>query len=75
MLSAAGKTITVGDPDLTVPAIKLDTLLPRSERGNILLASARITEGSIFTNGLFQNIYFIYKLLMRYIQDTITFKD
>lgn len=63
MLSAAGKTITVGDPDLTKPAVKLDALLPRSERGNILLASARITEGSIFTNGLFQNIYFIYKLL------------
>ncbi len=62
MLCASGKTITVGDPDLTRPAVKLDALVPRSERPNILLASARITEGSIFTNGLFQNIYFIYKL-------------
>ncbi len=63
MLSSAGKTVTVGDPDLTEPAIKLGALVPRAERGNILLASARITEGSIFTNGLFQNIYFIYKML------------
>ncbi len=62
MFCASGKTITVGDPDLTKPAMKLEALVPRSERPNILLASARITEGSIFTNGLFQNIYFIYKL-------------
>jgi hypothetical protein len=38
-------------------------LFPRAARRNIVIASSNITDHSIFTNGLFQNVYFIYLLL------------
>lgn len=60
MFCEAGKTITAGDPDKTVSAI--GELAPRMNRKVVLFASSKITDSSVFTNGLFQNIYFLYKI-------------
>ncbi len=62
MFCTAGRTITMGDPDHTVPSIKVDELVPRNNRKIVLFASGKMTNESIFTNGLFQNIFFLYKL-------------
>ncbi len=62
MFCAAGRTITTGDPDNTTSAINVTQLAPRMERKVILFASSKITDHSVFTNGLFQNIYFLYKI-------------
>lgn len=62
-MEVPGRTITVGDPDSIVPVLKSKKLFPRAVRRNILIASACITDNSVFSNGLFQNIYFIYLLL------------
>lgn len=44
------------------PAIKLDTLPSAMGRPIALLATANISHDNIFNNGLYQNVYFIYKL-------------
>ncbi len=62
MFCAAGRTITTGDPDNTKSAVNVNTLVPRMQRKIVLLASSKITDNSVFTNGLFQNIFFIYKI-------------
>ncbi len=62
MFCTAGRTITTGDPDKTTSAISVAQLAPRMERKVILFASSKITDHSVFTNGLFQNIYFLYKI-------------
>ncbi len=62
MFSSAGRTITKGDPDTIVPAITIKDIPDRKDRKVIVFATSKITEKSIFTNGLFQNIYFLYKL-------------
>lgn len=45
-----------------IPATKLESLLPTIARPIALLATANIKNDNIFNNGLFQNVYFIYKL-------------
>ncbi len=62
MFCAAGRTITTGNPDLMEPAIKVQELVPRAARKVVLFVTSKITDQSIFTNGLFQNIYFLYLL-------------
>jgi hypothetical protein len=62
-MEVPGRTITTGDPDLMVPVMNNKKLFPRQARRNIVIASSNITDHSIFTNGLFQNVYFIYLLL------------
>ncbi len=62
MFTAAGRTITKGDPDPVLPIVNLKDIPSRTERKVIVFATSKITEKSIFTNGLFQNIYFLYKL-------------
>lgn len=58
-----GLTITSGDPDRLQPAVQNKKLFPRSVRKSVVIASSNITDHSIWTNGLFQNIYFIYMML------------
>jgi hypothetical protein len=57
-----GGNETVPDPDMLLP---YQPLIARNlvERKVILLATAPINKGSIFSNGLYQNIYIFYKLL------------
>ncbi len=62
MFCAAGRTITAGDPDRTVSAIQVDKLVPRTQRKVVLFASGKMTNESVFTNGLFQNIFYLYQL-------------
>jgi hypothetical protein len=62
-MEVPGLTITAGDPDLMVPIMNNKKLFPRQVRRNVVIASSNITDHSIFTNGLFQNVYFIYMLL------------
>jgi hypothetical protein len=45
-----------------VPSTKLDSLPPSLGRPIVLLATANISNDNIFNNGLYQNVYFIYKL-------------
>ena len=44
------------------PFQKIESLAPLVNRPIILLATATITDENIFSNGLFQNIYFFYKM-------------
>jgi hypothetical protein len=62
MFAATGRTITKGDPDTALPVMQDHNIVPRAQRKVIVFATSKITEKSIFTNGLFQNIYFLYKL-------------
>ncbi len=62
-MEVPGRTKTVGDPDKCTAIVQNTKLFPRAARKTILIASSVITDGTIFSNGLFQNIYFIYLLL------------
>lgn len=62
-MEVPGRTITTGDPDRMVPAMNNKKLFPRHVRRNVVIATSNITDHSIFTNGLFQNVYFIYLML------------
>lgn len=62
-MEVPGRTQVVGDPDKSTAIIQNTKLFPRAVRKNILIASSAITDHSIFSNGLYQNIYFIYLLL------------
>lgn len=57
-----GTNETAPDPDMLLPYQPLIASNP-IERKVILLATAPINKGSIFSNGLYQNIYIFYKLL------------
>lgn len=58
-----GMTRTFGNPcDALVPSTSLRTIVPPAERKVILLATAAITDSSIFNNGLFQNVFVFYKM-------------
>ncbi len=57
-----GYNRTAADPDMLVPAACTATLPPPLERRVILIATAAIDKGAIWTNGLYQNIYIIYRL-------------
>lgn len=62
-MDVPGRTQVKGDPDKSTAIIQNTKLFPRPARKSILIASSAITDHSIFSNGLFQNIYFIYLLL------------
>jgi hypothetical protein len=58
-----GMTRNFGNPtDEIVPFISMTSIKPNKERKVILLATATITMDNIFSNGLFQNVYIIYKM-------------
>jgi hypothetical protein len=57
-----GMNRTTGDPDAIV-CFNQPTPANLVERPVVLLATAPINKGSIFSNGLYQNIYIFYKLL------------
>ena len=53
---------TKGDPGLgLVPFTPIETR-PLTERQVILLATATITEDNVFANGLFQNVFVLYRM-------------
>lgn len=62
-MEVPGRTITHGDPDHTTSILQNRRLYPKAARRNVLLASSNITDHSIFSNGLYQNVYFIYQML------------
>ncbi len=57
-----GMNTTVPDPDMLPPATTTAQLGEVLQRPVILIATATINKGAIFTNGLYQNIYMIYRL-------------
>jgi hypothetical protein len=57
-----GYNRTAPDPDMLAPATCTHTLPPPIERRVVLIATATIDKGAIFTNGLYQNVYIIYRL-------------
>lgn len=60
MYSRAGRTITTGNPDMVVPVIDSIKMPLITDRKVIVIASGKITDNSVFSNGLYQNIYLIY---------------
>jgi hypothetical protein len=62
-MEVPGKTITVGDPDNLSPAVINRQLFPRAVRRTVVITSSGVSDNSVFSNGLFQNIYFIYLML------------
>jgi hypothetical protein len=51
-----------GPADSVVPSTKLLDLKPLFERNVLLLATASISDGNIFNNGLYQNCFLLYRL-------------
>jgi hypothetical protein len=52
----------VGPADSVTPCTNLIELKPVFERNVILLATASISDGNIFNNGLYQNCFLLYRL-------------
>lgn len=52
-----------GPADDVVPFISMSSVKPLQERKIILLATASITDGNIFNNGLYQNVLILYKMI------------
>lgn len=48
--------------DEIIPIKSLDAIPPMFNRRVILLATASITDENIFSNGLYQNVFVIYKM-------------
>uniref|UniRef100_A0A6C0DBU3 Glycosyltransferase n=1 Tax=viral metagenome TaxID=1070528 RepID=A0A6C0DBU3_9ZZZZ len=58
-----GMTENFGNPFQSVmPFINASKLVGLKDRKVVLLATATITQKNIFSNGLFQNVYIIYKM-------------
>ena len=55
-----GMNSTVPDPDMLAPAATTAQLGEVLHRPVVLIATATINKGAVFTNGLYQNIYMIY---------------
>lgn len=53
----------VGPADSVIPFTKFTEIKSLGERKIILLATASITDGNIFNNGLYQNVLVFYKLI------------
>ncbi len=63
MLSLPGMTTyREADKATIIPYCPIPNSLPITQRPIILLASALITEDNMFVNGLFQNIYVLYRM-------------
>jgi len=54
---------TIGPADTVSPSLPLLSAKPSLERKIVLLATASITDGNIFNNGLYQNVFVIYKMV------------
>jgi len=58
-----GMTNNFGNPSLDLkPVTALATIPPVRDRRVILLATATITKANLFANGLFQNVFILYKM-------------
>jgi hypothetical protein len=58
-----GMTQNFGNPVVSIkPHVKVPDVLALKARKVVLLATATITLGNIFSNGLFQNVFIIYKM-------------
>jgi hypothetical protein len=58
-----GMTNNFGNPSLDLkPVTTLATIPPVRDRRVILLATATITKANLFSNGLFQNVFILYKM-------------
>jgi hypothetical protein len=58
-----GMTRNFGNPPTnTTPVTTLSKIAPLKERKVILLATATITLDNLFSNGLFQNVFILYKM-------------
>jgi len=58
-----GLTENFGNPSLDLkPITTLSKILPIKDRKVILLATATITKANLFANGLFQNVFILYKM-------------
>jgi Protein of unknown function (DUF2827) len=53
---------TQGDPGVNLVPFTRITTRPLTERQVILLATATITEDNVFANGLFQNVFVLYRM-------------
>jgi len=62
MSKLPGMTINFGNPSMVSPSTSLSKILPVKERQIILLATATITSDNLFSNGLFQNVFILYKM-------------
>jgi hypothetical protein len=57
-----GMTINFGNPSMVSPSVSLTKILPVKDRQVVLLATATITNDNLFSNGLFQNVFVLYKM-------------
>lgn len=57
-----GMTVNFGNPSMVSPSTTLQKILPVKDRQIVLLATATITSDNLFSNGLFQNVYILYKM-------------
>ena len=57
-----GMTENFGNPCMISPSVTLDKIKPVKDRQVVLLATATITNDNLFSNGLFQNVFILYKM-------------
>lgn len=62
-LALPGMTRNFGNPcESLKPTTHVATVPPRAERKVVLLATATITIDNVFSNGLFQNVFVLYRM-------------
>lgn len=57
-----GMTVNFGNPCMIKPSVTLSNIRPVKDRKVVLLATATITNDNLFSNGLFQNVFVLYKM-------------
>jgi len=57
-----GMTINFGNPSMVSPSVSLAKIPAVKDRQVVLLATATITNDNLFSNGLFQNVFVLYKM-------------
>ena len=57
-----GMTVNFGNPSMVSPSVGLSKIKPVKDRQVVLLATATITNDNLFSNGLFQNVFILYKM-------------
>ena len=57
-----GMTINFGNPSMVSPSTTMSKIPPIKDRQVVLLATATITNDNLFSNGLFQNVFVLYKM-------------
>lgn len=62
-LALPGMTRNFGNPcEALVPSMRMSELKARPDRKVVLLATATITTDNLFSNGLFQNVFVLYRM-------------